>query len=256
MATDMTKRLVWEDLILKTLNAENPNGYGVVKSGQLVGAALIVIVRADCVTNLRNVQGAIKKTGLAGLAGNKGGVAIRMEYNDTTVCFVCAHLAAGQGNVQDRNTDYRTINDGLVFEKGLKIDSHEVVVWLGDFNYRVDMDNDQCRQLAETKKVDAILPYDQLLVEMKNNRVFPGFSEARITFPPTYKYDAGTNYYDSSEKNRTPSWTDRILFAGQGVEVEKYERAELLSSDHKPVKALIKMEVCSFNCKSHSRSEY
>jgi hypothetical protein len=30
-----------------------------------------------------------------GIAGNKGAVAIRMDYGDTSFCFVAAHLASG-----------------------------------------------------------------------------------------------------------------------------------------------------------------
>ncbi len=37
------------------------------------------------------------KTGMGGQFGNKGGVAIRIHIFDTSLCFVCAHLAAGEG---------------------------------------------------------------------------------------------------------------------------------------------------------------
>ena len=36
---------------------------------------------------------------------------------------------------------------------------------------------------------------------------FCGFSEQPITFYPSYKFDPGTDHYDSSEKQRVPSWT-------------------------------------------------
>lgn len=42
--------------------------------------------------------------------------------------------------------------------------------------------------------------------------VFRGFQEGPLTFAPTYKYDPGTEMFDSSAKQRTPSYTDRILF--------------------------------------------
>lgn len=42
--------------------------------------------------------------------------------------------------------------------------------------------------------------------------VFRGFQEGPLTFAPTYKYDPGTETFDSSAKQRTPSYTDRILF--------------------------------------------
>lgn len=31
-----------------------------------------------------------------GIAGNKGAVAIRMDYGDTSLCFVAAHFASGR----------------------------------------------------------------------------------------------------------------------------------------------------------------
>jgi hypothetical protein len=67
------------------------------------------------------------QTGLRGISGNKGAVAIRLEYHNTSFCFVTAHLAAGHGNVQERNADFWTIDEGLKFPRGLKIDSHECV---------------------------------------------------------------------------------------------------------------------------------
>ena len=42
--------------------------------------------------------------------------------------------------------------------------------------------------------------------------VFQEFDEGVITFAPTFKYDPGTDNYDSSSKQRVPSYTDRILF--------------------------------------------
>jgi len=37
------------------------------------------------------------------------------------------------------------------------------------------------------------------------------FNEGDIDFPPTYKFDVGSDVYDTSDKQRVPSWTDRIL---------------------------------------------
>lgn len=67
------------------------------------------------------------QTGLRGMSGNKGAVGIRLEYHDTTFCFITAHLAAGHSNVVERNADYRTIVNGLHFLKGKTIDSHQSV---------------------------------------------------------------------------------------------------------------------------------
>lgn len=43
-------------------------------------------------------------------------------------------------------------------------------------------------------------------------QVFKGFEEGPTNFAPTYKYDLFCDDYDTSEKNRTPAWTDRVLW--------------------------------------------
>ncbi|KAF5018824.1 hypothetical protein F66182_9187 [Fusarium sp. NRRL 66182] len=62
--------------------------------------------------------------------------------------------------------------------------------------------------------IDSLLPHDQLRRVIKQRKVFhDGWQEGAITFLPTYKYDIGTvGLFDSSEKQRAPSWCDRILF--------------------------------------------
>ena len=52
----------------------------------------------------------------------------------------------------------------------------------------------------------------QLLCEQSKGNVFQGFEEGDITFRPTYKYDPGTDDWDSSEKCRIPAWCDRVLW--------------------------------------------
>jgi hypothetical protein len=64
-----------------------------------------------------------------GMAGNKGAVAIRMDYGNTSFCFLAAHFASGHHNVDDRNADFWTINEGLKFLRGKTIDSHEYVLF-------------------------------------------------------------------------------------------------------------------------------
>ena len=59
---------------------------------------------------------------------------------------------------------------------------------------------------------EVMLANDQLNMERSAGRVFAGFFEERVDFPPTYKYDPDTDRYDTSRKARVPSWTDRILY--------------------------------------------
>ena len=45
-----------------------------------------------------------------------------------------------------------------------------------------------------------------------NPQTFKGFSEGPTDFAPTYKYDTFSDDYDTSEKCRSPAWTDRVLW--------------------------------------------
>ncbi|EKV12408.1 Phosphatase family protein [Penicillium digitatum] len=62
--------------------------------------------------------------------------------------------------------------------------------------------------------ISSLLPHDQLRIQQRKGAAFhKGWREGHITFLPTYKYDVGSvAVFDSSEKQRAPSWCDRILF--------------------------------------------
>ncbi|KAL4214955.1 DNase I-like protein [Rhizopus microsporus] len=249
MATDAETRKVWEDQIERTLNSR-PGGkskYTLLRSNQLVGAALVIFAKSSIVDEIRNVESSIKKTGIMGMAGNKGAVAIRMDYGDTSFCFVAAHFASGQANVEDRNNDFYTINEGLRFLRGRTIDSHDNIVWVSDLNYRVSLSNLEAREYVHQGNIEALLHHDQLIREMNQGNVFPGYKEGLITFLPTYKYDVGTDIYDTSEKQRIPGWTDRILYKGNQLRQLQYSRAELYTSDHRPVFALFEADVITLD---------
>ncbi|KGO77940.1 Endonuclease/exonuclease/phosphatase [Penicillium italicum] len=62
--------------------------------------------------------------------------------------------------------------------------------------------------------ISSLLPHDQLGLQQRKGAAFhKGWREGHITFLPTYKYDIGSvAVFDSSEKQRGPSWCDRILY--------------------------------------------
>ena len=62
--------------------------------------------------------------------------------------------------------------------------------------------------------LSSLLTHDQLHSQMRSRKAFhDGWREGIIDFLPTYKYDVGSvGMFDSSEKQRGPSWCDRILY--------------------------------------------
>ena len=104
-------------------------------------------------------------------------------------------------------------------------------------NYRVNGNRQLVDTLLRRQYMEVMLSNDQLNIERRRGNVFKGFVEGSLTFPPTYKYDAGTDVFDTSPKQRVPSWTDRILYkARKEITLEHYDSVPAVkSSDHKPV---------------------
>jgi hypothetical protein len=64
MATDPARLQTWQDAVKRTINdRSNRKGteYVLLRSGQLVGAALMIFVKADALRDIKNVEGGIKK---------------------------------------------------------------------------------------------------------------------------------------------------------------------------------------------------
>lgn len=72
------------------------------------------------------------------------------------------------------------------------------MIWLGDFNYRIGLSSERARALVKKRDIETLYENDQLNLQMVAGLSFPFYSEARITFMPTYKFDIGTDDYDSS----------------------------------------------------------
>lgn len=104
-------------------------------------------------------------------------------------------------------------------------DRFDHVFYAGDFNYRIGQPRNYVDQKLNEMDLQDLLKYDELLTGLRDKRIFQGFMEAPITFQPTYKFDVekiespsifgfepNLNQYDTSKKQRIPSWTDRILY--------------------------------------------
>lgn len=254
MAASSENATLWAEELQKVLSRDYP--YVLLTYVQLVGVCLYVFVRSDMIPFIKDLAVDSVKTGLGGATGNKGAVSIRFVLHSTSLCFVCSHFAAGQSQVHERNADYAEITKKIAFPMGRTLQSHDYIFWCGDFNYRVDMDKDVMKELIRNNMLDDVLQCDQLLLQRKENKVFEDYLEGDITFPPTYKYDLFSDDYDTSEKCRAPAWTDRVLWKKRKLFPEEdqlddwnpgklihYGRADLKQSDHRPVIAILEVDI-------------
>ena len=226
---------------------------------QMGSVLLCVYAKAVHMQHIEEISTAIVTVGLLGVMGNKGAVAARMRLYGKTMCAVCAHLAAGESgdSYERRVADYVEINDKIMFNAcavqvmsggqqpmyftpPLTIDSHKVIVWVGDLNFRVKCSYREAVEMSRKGQHARLREKDELMMAMAEGRAFREFDEGMLDFAPTYKFDERSREYDTSSKLRVPSWTDRVLWKGNSMRLLDYSAMHnILVSDHRPVRAVI-----------------
>lgn len=87
-----------------------------------------------------------------------------------------------------------------------------MVVFLGDFNYRLDgISYDEARDFISQRCFDWLKERDQLRAEMEAGNVFQGMREAVIRFPPTYKFDRHQAGLAGSLCSQSYQFLDHVL---------------------------------------------
>ncbi|PVU92758.1 hypothetical protein BB559_003615 [Furculomyces boomerangus] len=283
---DNTKEKEWSTCIEAALS-ECTDQYIKFSSKQLVGMLILGYCRYDVLPRIKSFLCSSLGVGILGMIGNKGAVGIRMVIDDTPISFINSHLAHADAMAERRNVQFHEIcrrmefeipsnvntvdpNDrkrlslGYVYDfstescENLGIFDSSIVFWFGDLNYRLDSNYEMTNSLINTKQTHLLKGFDQLYSSMRRGLAFDEFREADFDFPPTYKFEIGTENYTDK---RNPAWCDRVLwwinkdYNVNHVRNLGYESvSEITTSDHKPVWSIFKLKTKLINKSKYEKS--
>ena len=251
------KGSLWRQALLAAVGP----GYVEVVVRQMVGVMLCIYTRPSAKPHVEYVFSCSRGVGVGGQGGNKGAVGASLRLLDRPVCFLAAHLAAHEGKqeyIEERCSQFHEICAEL-----FPLDSctcphvlgHDHVLVAGDLNYRLAERREVVEVQARYHQHAKMMAADELTDVRAARQAFDGFQEQPVTFNPTFKFDVGTDVYDTSKKRRTPAYCDRILWRNgaawvgggdgadgfRGLEYQAVEACRV--SDHRPVYGLFRFHV-------------
>ncbi|XP_029026997.1 phosphatidylinositol 3,4,5-trisphosphate 5-phosphatase 2A isoform X2 [Betta splendens] len=251
----------WVESLRAVLKEHTELDYKPIAVQSLWSIKIAVLVKPEHENRISHVGMSSVKTGIANTLGNKGAVGVSFMFNGTSFGFVNCHLTSGNEKIARRNQNYLDILR-LLSLGDKQLSSFDIslrfthLFWLGDLNYRLDMDIQEILNYINRKEFDPLLKVDQLNLEREKNKVFLRFAEEEISFPPTYRYERGSRdtYVWQKQKatgmrTNVPSWCDRILWKSYPethIVSNSYGCTDdIVTSDHSPVFATFEVGVTS-----------
>ncbi|XP_068105224.1 phosphatidylinositol polyphosphate 5-phosphatase type IV [Hyperolius riggenbachi] len=251
-------RREWEVRLQETLGPH----YVLLHSSAHGVLYMSIFLRRDLIWFCSEVESATVTTRIVSQIKTKGALAVSFTFFGTSFLFITSHFTSGDGKVKERIQDYEKIVQGLPLPQTnpdtnpFRSDPADVttrfdeVFWFGDFNFRLNRKRSDVNGILERRPerdMSQLLQHDQLMDLLRGGSIFKGFQEPTIQFLPTYKFDIGSDKYDSTTKQRTPSYTDRIVYKSrqQGdIRILKYDSCPLVkTSDHRPVFGLFEVRI-------------
>lgn len=192
----------WTNLF-RNLFSTSKKSYALVESRSL-GGLYVALFTKPLISNYFAVNFVETiRFGTGGYLANKSCIIINLRICDVNVSICGCHLTAHDIYLNERIAQIKSISK--------KIRDSDVSIIAGDLNFRVTKTYEEAVKACSEFNLQCLLDGEQLKCFSKSDTEFD-YNEPEISFLPTYKFDIGTNVYDTSTKRRVPSYCDRILF--------------------------------------------
>jgi hypothetical protein len=195
----------WDKAIVDAF-VESPAKYEIAGLRSLGGVYSCLLYREIEGVPMAFCEPKMVRLGSRGITANKAGILFDVVVGPhAKITFIGCHLSAHMEQMEARNQE-------LLQLCSLADADTDYVFLMGDLNYRLDLSFENALSLIRSRDWTSMLCFDQLTQSKADDPELAKLEEATIQFLPTYKFDVGSDTYDSGPKHRTPSYTDRILF--------------------------------------------
>ena len=165
------------------------NNYELLSSVSLVGLLLLLFCKPSIKGNVSDIGIHSIRTGVQGLAGNKGAVLMGFRFRGDDFCIINTHLRSGSkaSDAAARKREIsQVIRDSFVNEGHCMEFQH--VFLIGDFNSRKQGSSaTEVPDLAAENGRPSLLASDELAMRSLAEGEWFLFKEGKVSFPPTYK---------------------------------------------------------------------
>lgn len=176
---DKERALLWERIVTNSLCKKSK--YVCVSKKVMVGCYILLYIRDVHKDRINQIRTSKVKTGFGGQSGNKGSVAIRFNFDNSSFAFINCHLSSGQSQMSERLEDLREIYkksfDCSQKYQDFMIKSHDYKFIFGDLNFRINLPYETCKEEVRKKNYSYLQSKDQLLQVKSQNSILNRFSE-------------------------------------------------------------------------------
>ena len=208
-----------------------------IETYQTHGIYNMIYIKNDLMKHFKDSMVIFSGIGKLG-SRNKGAVGIRFSIDRNSFCFVSGYISSSTKLIHIKNQNLNELMNKIVFDNAIEklhMNDHDFVFLYGNFNYSIDLKNEDILNFIEKKDFESIFEKDELTKEKKDSKILSSFEESTLNFLPTF-----------IDKKQI-SYSDRIFWLkNKDLELNQTEYCSLdnfKSSNYQPIISTFKTKI-------------